>query len=62
MKRIERRSAKPVKRKPATMKQSVAPKVARRYELDGVPLTQQQMDQIDRLQPPGRMRVDKSLF
>ena len=33
-----------------------------RYELDDGPLTQAQMDAIDRLQPPGRMKVNKSLF
>ena len=33
-----------------------------RYELDDGPLTQAQMDAIDRLQPPGRMKVTKSLF
>jgi hypothetical protein len=33
-----------------------------RYEVDEGPLTQSQMDAIDRLQPPGRMKVKKSLF
>jgi len=33
-----------------------------RYELDDGPLTQEQMDAIDRLQPPGRIKVTKSLF
>ena len=33
-----------------------------RYELDDGPLTQAQMDAIDRLQPPGRGRVTKTLF
>lgn len=33
-----------------------------RYEVDEGPLTQAQMDAIDRLQPPGRMKVKKSLF
>ena len=33
-----------------------------RYEADNGPLTQQQMDEIRRLQPPGRMKVKKSLF
>jgi hypothetical protein len=33
-----------------------------RYELDDGPLTKAQMDAIDRLQPPGRMKVKKSLF
>jgi hypothetical protein len=33
-----------------------------RYEPDDGPLSQEQMDAIDRLQPPGRMRVTKSLF
>lgn len=33
-----------------------------RYELDDGPLTQAQMDAIDRLQPPGRIKVTKSLF
>jgi len=33
-----------------------------RYALDDAPLTQAQMDAIDRLQPPGRMKVTKSLF
>lgn len=32
------------------------------YEPDDGPLTQEQMDAIDRLQPPGRMKVIKSLF
>jgi hypothetical protein len=33
-----------------------------RYEPDDGPLTRQQMNQIRRLQPPGRMKVLKSLF
>lgn len=33
-----------------------------RYEADNGPLTQQQMDEIRRLQPPGRMKVKQSLF
>jgi hypothetical protein len=33
-----------------------------RYELDDGPLTKEQMDAIDRLQPPGRSKVLKSLF
>lgn len=33
-----------------------------RYEADNGPLTQQQMDEISRMQPPGRMKVTKSLF
>lgn len=33
-----------------------------RYEVDEGPLAQEQMDTIDRLQPPGRMKVRKSLF
>ncbi|HLX81403.1 MAG TPA: hypothetical protein VKS43_12560 [Burkholderiales bacterium] len=33
-----------------------------RYEPDDGPLTQEQMDAIDRLQPPGRMKVTKRLF
>ena len=33
-----------------------------RYELDDGPLTKAQMDAIDRLQPPGRSKVLKSLF
>ena len=33
-----------------------------RYEPDDGPLTQQQMDEIRRMQPPGRMKVTKSLF
>jgi len=33
-----------------------------RYALDHGPLTQAQMDAIDRLQPPGRGRVTKTLF
>jgi hypothetical protein len=33
-----------------------------RYEADDGPLTQQQMDEIRRMQPPGRMKVKKSLF
>ncbi len=33
-----------------------------RYELDDGPLTKAQMDAIDRLQPPGRSKVIKSLF
>jgi hypothetical protein len=33
-----------------------------RYEPDDGPLTQQQMDEIRRLQPPGRMKVKESLF
>lgn len=33
-----------------------------RYELDNGPLTEEQKDAIDRLQPPGRSKVVKSLF
>jgi len=33
-----------------------------RYEADNGPLTPQQMDEIRRLQPPGRMKVKESLF
>lgn len=33
-----------------------------RYELDDGPLTEAQKDAIDRLQPPGRSKVIKSLF
>ena len=33
-----------------------------RYELDNGPLTDAQMDAIDRLQPPGRGKVTKTLF
>ena len=33
-----------------------------RYEADNGPLTQQQMDEIRRLQPPGRMKVRERLF
>ena len=33
-----------------------------RYELDDGPLTQAQKDASDRLQPPGRSKVIKSLF
>jgi hypothetical protein len=33
-----------------------------RYEPDDGPLTQAQSDAIDRIQPPGRMKVTKSLF
>ena len=32
------------------------------YEPDDGPLTQRQMDEIRRLQPPGRMKVKASLF
>ncbi|MEO8145372.1 MAG: hypothetical protein ABI654_14270 [Betaproteobacteria bacterium] len=33
-----------------------------RYELDNGPLTEAQKDAVDRLQPPGRGKVTKSLF
>ena len=33
-----------------------------RYEPDDGPLTPEQMNQIRRMQPPGRMKVKKSLF
>ena len=33
-----------------------------RYEADNGPLTQEQMDEIRRLQPPGRMKAIESLF
>lgn len=33
-----------------------------RYEVDEGPLAQEQMDAIDHLQPPGRMKVKKRLF
>ena len=32
------------------------------YELDNGPLTDEQMDAIDRLQPPGRAKITKRLF
>jgi hypothetical protein len=33
-----------------------------RYELDDGPLTKEQIDAIERLQPPGRSKAIKSLF
>jgi hypothetical protein len=33
-----------------------------RYEADNGPLSENQMDEIGRLQPPGRMKVKTSLF
>ena len=33
-----------------------------RYEADNGPLSREQMDEIRRIQPPGRMEVKKSLF
>ncbi len=33
-----------------------------RYEADNGPLTQKQMDEIRKRQPPGRMKVKESLF
>jgi hypothetical protein len=33
-----------------------------RYELDDGPLTKEQIEAIERLQPPGRSKVIKSLF
>lgn len=33
-----------------------------RYEVDNGPLSEKQMNEIDRLQPPGRMKVKSSLF
>lgn len=33
-----------------------------RYEVDNGPLSEKQMNEIDRLQPPGRMKVKQSLF
>ena len=41
---------------------SLARQTLPRYELDEGPLTQARMDAIDRLQPPGRMKVRKNLF
>lgn len=41
---------------------SLARQTLPRYEVDAGPLTREQMDAIDRLQPPGRMKVKKSLF
>lgn len=41
---------------------SLARQTLPRYEVDEGPLTREQMDAIDRLQPPGRMKVKKSLF
>jgi hypothetical protein len=41
---------------------SLARQTLPRYELDEGPLTQTQMDAIDRLQPPGRMKAGKRLF
>ena len=46
--------------KPATRERTL--KTLARYEVDQGPLAQAQMDAIDRLQPPGRMKVQKSLF
>ena len=37
-------------------------KVPARYEPDDGPLTEQQMNEIRRLQPQGRLKVAKSLF
>ena len=41
---------------------NLARQTLQRYELDDGPLTQAQMDAIDRLQPPGRSKGIKSLF
>jgi hypothetical protein len=41
---------------------SLARQTLPRYELDEGPLTQAQMDAIERLQPPGRMKAGKRLF
>lgn len=41
---------------------SLARQTLPRYEADKGPLTQEQLDQIRRLQPPGRMKVKASLF
>lgn len=41
---------------------SLARQTLPRYGIDPGPLTREQMDAIDRLQPPGRMKVRKSLF
>ena len=49
------------KRTTARRKQPANP-IQPRYELDNGPLTNAQMDAIDRLQPPGRGKVTKTLF
>ena len=41
---------------------SLARQTLPRYEVDAGPLAREQMEAIDRLQPPGRMKVKKSLF
>ena len=41
---------------------SLARQALPRYEPDDGPLTPEQMNQIRRMQPPGRMKVKKSLF
>lgn len=41
---------------------SLARQTLPRYEVDEGPLGPGQMDAIERLQPPGRMKVRKSLF
>jgi hypothetical protein len=41
---------------------SLARQTLPRYQLDEGPLTQAQMDAIERLQPPGRMKAGKRLF
>jgi hypothetical protein len=47
-------------RKPASTEGILQPHP--RYKVNQGPLTQGQMDAIDRLQPAGRMKVKKSLF
>jgi hypothetical protein len=53
---------KPAKRKVAPERQSAIPRVAPRYELDDGPLTDEQMDEIRRLQPQSPFKGTKRLF
>lgn len=53
----------PVKQAASKRKKSTGAGILLRYrERDNGPLTRQQMDEIRRLQPPGRMKVQESLF
>ncbi len=54
----KRASAKP---KPPSNK-GVSRRALPRYKADNGPLSEKQMDAIDRLQPPGRTKVKQSLF
>ena len=52
----------PAKRTSTKRRRPLGSSIRPRYEADNGPLTKQQLNEIRRLQSPGRMNVKESLF